>query len=437
MTWETQTNPEIKFISPELNVFIALWKNNERSLEKKLGIFDPPKFKGSIVQDMDVKSVSYPLTIYFDDSNDYTDLKLSSLAKRGNHYSKAEAFFKACQNEKGQWEVTHPTKGVLILQLVSVREVIDPTETGSYTMFETQWLEPANIERLITAPELGALVLLGILDAIADGIAQLQQLRSDLYSAVQAGLNMINKVAGLTNTVMSELAATQNLINDSWNEAKNTLTNLQTAFQSNPSDPDIQGEIGQALIDVVSIPLEANDNYDTRIDYYDELANELYSQVPTGSDPEDYNKALFFELSMIAILISGARIIVTSNFKTRSEIISAIEKVQESWNNIIASIDGIQENFENVDIDKQYFGNSQAYTSLVNTYTLVMQYLLSQFFNLATEKRFTIKNKRSPLEVCITEYGTPDNYDLFIESNELTGDEILLLNPGREIVIYA
>jgi hypothetical protein len=66
-----------------------------------------------------------------------------------------------------------------------------------------------------------------------------------------------------------------------------------------------------------------------------------------------------------------------------------------------------------------------------------MQYLLSQFFNLATEKRFIIKNRRSPLEVCVTEYGSIDYYDLFIESNELSGDEILLLNPGREVVIYA
>lgn len=90
-----------------------------------------------------------------------------------------------------------------------------------------------------------------------------------------------------------------------------------------------------------------------------------------------------------------------------------------------------------MDIDKQYIANSQNYTSLVNVYTLTMQYLLSQFFNLATEKRFTIKNKRSPLEICVTEYGTIDNYDLFIESNELSGDEILLLNPGKEVVIYA
>lgn len=422
MSYESQVSEQILFLSPELNVFKALWKSGDRSGSKKLGIFDPPKFKGSIVQDMDVKSTAYPLTVFFDGFN---------------HIKDGAKFFKALESEKGVWDVGHPVYGSLRLQLIDYKQVNDPTGDAAVTTFETNWLEPALPENLVSSPELGALTLLEILDAIEDGILQLQQLRSDLYSAVQAGLNMINKVAGLANTVMSELAATQNLINDAWNEAKNTLTNLQTAFQSNPSDPDIQAEIGQALIDVIAIPLEASDNYDIRIDFYDELANMAYSSAPTGSSAEDYNSALFFELSMIAILISGARIIVTSNFKTRSEIISAIEKVQELWNNIIASIDAIQDNFKALDIDKQYFGNSAAYTSLVNTYTLTMQYLLSQFFNLATEKRFTIKNKRSPLEVCITEYGTPDNYDLFIESNELTGDEILLLNPGREIVIYA
>lgn len=421
MSYESQVSEQILFLSPELNVFSALWKSGDRSGSKKLGIFDPPKFKGSIVQDMDVKSTAYPLTVFFDGFN---------------HIKDGAKFFKALESEKGVWDVGHPVYGSLRLQLIDYKQVNDPTGDAAVTTFETNWLEPALPESLISSPELGALTLLEALDAIEDGLLQLQQLRTDLYSAVQSALNTINKISGLSNTVMSELAATQNLINDSWNEAKNTLETVKTTFQADPSDPEIQAEIGQALIDVIAIPLEASDNYDIRIDFYDELANMSYSSAPTGSSAEDYNSALFFELSMIAILISGARIIVTSNFKTRSEIISAIEKVQESWNNIIASIDAIQDNFKDLDIDKQYFGNSAAYTSLVNTYTLTMQYLLSQFFNLATEKRFTIKNKRSPLEVTVTEYGSPEFYDLFIESNELSGDEILILNPGKEVVIY-
>lgn len=90
-----------------------------------------------------------------------------------------------------------------------------------------------------------------------------------------------------------------------------------------------------------------------------------------------------------------------------------------------------------MDIDKQFISQSVGYSTVQNLYALTMQYLLSQFFNLKIEKRFTLKNKRSPLEITVTEYGTLDDYDLFIESNQLSGDEILILPAGKEIVIYA
>lgn len=94
-----------------------------------------------------------------------------------------------------------------------------------------------------------------------------------------------------------------------------------------------------------------------------------------------------------------------------------------------------------MDIDKQYIANSLNYTSLQNTFSLTMQYLLSQFFNLKTEKRFTLKNPRSPLEITVTEYGdlgeNESNYQLFLDSNQLTGNEVLILPAGKEVVIYA
>lgn len=93
------------------------------------------------------------------------------------------------------------------------------------------------------------------------------------------------------------------------------------------------------------------------------------------------------------------------------------------------------------DIDKQFYSLSNSYTNLNNTFSLTMQYLISQFFNLKTEKRFTIKKPRSPIEITCTEYGglgdNDENYDLFISSNQLQGDEILLLQTGKEVVIYA
>ncbi len=88
-------------------------------------------------------------------------------------------------------------------------------------------------------------------------------------------------------------------------------------------------------------------------------------------------------------------------------------------------------------IDKQFISQSGSYTNVQNTFALTMKYLISQFFNLKTEKRFTLKKERSPLEITVTEYGDIESYDLFISSNNLTGDEVLLIPAGKEVVVYA
>lgn len=91
-------------------------------------------------------------------------------------------------------------------------------------------------------------------------------------------------------------------------------------------------------------------------------------------------------------------------------------------------------------IDKQFHSQIGTYTQVENAFGLTMQYLISQFFNLKTEKRITLKKQRSPLEITVTEYGSlgdnEENYQLFLDSNQLSCDEILLLPRGKEVVIY-
>ncbi len=55
-------------------------------------------------------------------------------------------------------------------------------------------------------------------------------------------------------------------------------------------------------------------------------------------------------------------------------------------------------------------------------------------------KRFTLSRPRAPIEITISEYGElgpEDSYlDLFIASNHLRSDEVILLPAGREVVVY-
>ena len=426
MSWQNETRETIKFKSPEGNTFEALWKANDRSFEKKLGLFDLPGIKGTFVQDLNVKSMSYPLTVYFEGMN---------------HYQTANDFSDALQNEIGQWEIVHPTKGALILQLVSATEKIDPTGDGNFTQFETQWLEPANIERIISVDELSSQVLTQILNTLEDSKTQLAQLRSDLYAAVQSALNVVNQVTGITEITVSELAATSNLVSESWESAKNSLSNTSELWKADPSDITAQSNMVDDLFDVVSLPIDASTDYATRFSAYREMLDSAILLSPTSNIEEDFNRALFQELGLIIILQSICKIITTSVFSTRVEVISAMDALTLAFTDAVNAIESVQELFETTTIEKQYFSQSKSWSALQYLFALTMRYLISQFFNLKSEKRFTLKNARSPLEITVTEYGdlgeNESNYQLFLDSNNLTGKDILILPAGREVVVYA
>ena len=420
--WQANTRPEIRFTSPDGAVFRALWISNDRNFEKKLGVFDIPGIDGSLTQDKGSKSTAYTLTAYFDGAD---------------HQDTAEDFFQSLNSQRGPWTVLHPTKGSLRLQLVSVTEAVNPTEDGNYTQFSTEWLEPAILDSPVSADEVSRLSLSKITSTIGAAINQLQQLRSDLYSAVQAGVNVANQALNATSGIMQEIAATNAIITDAWESARAVYITARSEYLLDPTDPS---DIGQALIDFVTIPSGVNDEFETRATRYSELITALEGGAPLSNTSEDFNAALFYELSYVASMIAVAQIILTSNFRTRSSVLSAMDEITVLYSDAINQIESVQNNFVGLAIDLQYFSQSKTFTEIQGLFGLVIQFLLTQFFNLNAEKRFTIKTDRSPLEITVTEYGTlgdnEENYQLFIDSNNLTGDDILLLPAGREVVVY-
>jgi hypothetical protein len=423
MSWENELKEEIKFTSPNFNIFTALWRNNERSTEKKLGLFDPPKFKGTIVQDLESKSIRYPLNVYFEGIF---------------HNSEAEDFFNALDSESGQWEVIHPVKGPLILQLMSAREVMSPVENGNYTEFQTEWILPANITRLISPDELAASILSSALNAIDDALLVLAQLRADLYSAVQSAINTMNKIAGFMDKVLGELVATDALIEDSYLSARAALESALSAYSIDSSDT---ADMGEAFVNAGTVPVNISDDFSQRFTNYNDFNTEIFTLTPDTVTQDDYSIVVSQEFNVTIVLIAIAQIVATSEFTTRAEVISAIENLTTIFNDSVAALDEMQDAFSGLDIEFQYFSESQSYTSLINLYTLAIQYLISQFYNLKIEKRFILKTPRSPLEIAVTEYGDLGEsdfyYDLFLSSNKLNGNDILALPAGREVLIYA
>lgn len=422
MSWENELKPEIKLTSPDGNVFNAKWIGNERSFEKKLGIFSIPNFDGEIVQDMSVQSNRWPLTIYFDGFF---------------HNKESNRFYESLRSEKGQWEIVHPVRGPLVLQLISCTENLQPVENGNYTVFDTQWIEPANITRLISQQELASQVLNDAVVAYEDLILQLQQTRTDLYAAIQRTKNMFQKVSGFYDTIVRELTATNALLFEDFEDSQTELSSAISNFGIDNTDVS---DIADSMVDLAESPIDISENFNTRFAVYKELLETLYTLVPTMTTIEDLNAIIALEYCIVVAIVVIAKIVATSTFQSRPEVVSAIQNITDIFNNTVSTLETIQDLFATLDIDRQYYSFLKQYTILVNIYSNAIRFLITEFYNLQAEKRFTIKNARSPLEIAVTEYGELGEddfyYDLFLTSNNLSGNDILLLPAGREVVIY-
>jgi hypothetical protein len=59
-------------------------------------------------------------------------------------------------------------------------------------------------------------------------------------------------------------------------------------------------------------------------------------------------------------------------------------------------------------------------------------------FSLRQEFMITLQRPRTVIDLCAELYGSVDDYlDFFITSNNLTGDDIMELQRGKEIKYYA
>jgi prophage DNA circulation protein len=419
MSWLERLRKDIQLTSPSGAVFNALWQRNPRSMEKKLGIFQYPKVQGAIVQDLDVGPVRYPLTLFFEGSD---------------HDLEAERFFTACK-ERGLWQVVHPVRGALLLQLVSFTETIDPLNSGNVTQVETAWIEPLTEAQLPSEAQLQGQVA-----------NQIDELNSS--SADQLVANVVQETAGevsaFRTAVNSVVAATRETL-DNLSEL-NAEVNAQVASIRRGIDSvlavvpmDILSLAGQVQ-QLIQLPALAIADIEARIDTYENFAAEIFNLDTGSANNEGRNSVAVKELALVSGLAAISDISTTGAISSRVQSIELVETSSAMLNDIINNLDATQETFLNTPIDIQYFSQSNSFSSTALLTAQTIAYLLQRLFALAIEKRFILDRRRSPIEITISEYGSlgvdDSNFDVFINTNSLEAEEIIILEAGREVVVY-
>lgn len=451
-TWKDRIRGQVTLLSPDGDEYTPKWIGNPRSKSKKLGIFEYARVKGTIVQDLGITSGTYPLTLYFDGVD---------------HDKDAEKFWKSCDQDN-QWEITHPTKGFLGLQLVKVSEVIAPTTDGNYTLMETEWIEPIDPILLKTTAQLAAesgRALNEFNGVSADQFAG--KIKDGTFADRLAITDTVNKITGSIDKVLGPIAETVDEINSTFNEV---LSGVQDILEAGILDPLA---LAASIQQLTQLPMLAIRDIKSRLNSYKNLFDEIFGIQPDRADDPNVNVSAVKEL-VYSGMIGGLSIIATTGIgqkeqaqkkgqtntgvvldvitqipvttnegviQTQAQVIEAIEEITQQSRDMIDDLDTAQDLFQDSDIDDQYFSQTETFAAAMNLTALGQRFLLINFYDLKIEKVFFLKRPKTPIQVTIEEYGdtgeNDSNLDLFLSSNQIKENENILMPRGKEVVIYA
>jgi prophage DNA circulation protein len=425
MSWKDRLQENVILTSPEGTEFRPQWVGDPRSFNKTVAVFNPPGVKGASFQDLEFGAIATPLTIYF--SGDDNDLE-------------ASRFFETCK-EKGTWLVEHPVIGLIELQLSKVTEGISPVENGGVTRFDTEWLESGALEAIILSLPEKASNVLDKSSLVND--ASTEQLEDNVDIDKPSLISKFaQEVADIADYVTGKLSA----LTDTIAEANSTISSVRRGITQTLSGAtiDIEALAGQ-LQTLVQFPSRVTQDLITRLNTYSDMISTSFEEIifpdgKTGAKPEDKNRAASQEIFLVSAMAAEAQIAVSEILDTRAQALEVVQVLIDDFNLITNNLDTIQGHFDSETMDLQYFSQSISYKELSETISLAIAYVLDVSFELAIEKRFIIDRPRTPIEIALTEYDGPgvddENVDLFITSNNLHNEDILLLRAGTEVVVY-
>lgn len=431
MSWQDRIHPEAVLISPEGNLYRAKWKGDTITAEKRVAMFDYPNVDGTVVQDLGLKGFDWPMTLYFDDDQiagfadpDSTAIKfLESLKEKGS-------------DGRAIWNVTHPVYGVHELQPLKFELVADPTDSGGVMVVNTTWIEPIAQRSVLSVAARQNGIVAHVLDLNSISTAQaalnvIQNLQDQVFalrSAYQQALAPIKSVLGVANAAVNTITSTIDaLLVAPVIDLVSLTGQIQTLMQS----PEIVAEdLNQAIGALQSM-----------------VVNVLSTlPVATPADPANSivsrNKVAAIESVALAILGGAAQSAANATLTTRLQAVSAIQGLATMLDTVTNSLDVSQAYYDGIRLDGQYFSQSKSYANATTLTAETQAYLTELSFSLKSVKTYALQSGRASMEIAMAEYGIPGvpwndaAYQLFIDSNNLIGQDVLWLPAGRQVVIY-
>jgi prophage DNA circulation protein len=422
MAWDDRLR-EAAYTSPSGNRLTFDYENVSKKRDKKTTAFDFVDADGTYIQESGNAGRQFPLRIFF--SGDNCDREADA--------------FDAALLERGVGTLSHPRYGVAeVVPFGTITQRDDLKTAANQVVIEVTFWETI---RLIypaaqVDPASAALFAVGECNvALSEQFGQNTSLDSAVESATfKSGYKaLLDTVSGGLEAV----AEVQDDVEKEFNEIVDSINSGIDILIARPLTLAFQTAI------LIQAPARALAAIGARLDAYKNLAKSITSgddavaapAAPGGTTAPAADARvsnLFHTRDLFASsYVTGSVVSVINNqFSTKTEALSAAVAVLDQLDEVTQWRD---DNFAALlEID-----TGGAYQKLQEAVALTAGFLVEISFTLKQERRVVLTRDRTIIDLVAEFYGeVDDRLDFFIDSNSLTGSEILEVPRGREIVYY-
>jgi prophage DNA circulation protein len=414
MAWQDRLR-EAAYNTPSGARLLFLFEDVSNEFSKKTSAFNFPDADGTFVQDNGRTGRQIPLRIFLS----------------GNDYDIEADTFIAGLSENGVGKLEHPVYGTIdVIPFGSINRRDNLKTASNQAVLEVTFFETIDI--LFPSAQVDpASVVLGSVEEYNTAISNQFEELIDTDTAIEKASfkNGYQNVLGLAESGLQKIADTQDNVRQQFNAVADSINNGIDILVDDPLTLAFQTTI------LLQTPALAVTSITDRFEAYSNLLTSIIDatgsiRVP-GNDSQASNAFQNDDL-IVSTAVTGIVISVINNqFETKTDALSAADELLTLTDSVINWRDANYQSLDEID-------TGASYQKLLDAVALTAGFLVQISFTLKQERSIVLDSPRTIIDLAAELYGTVDDITLnfLINSNNLSGSEILELPKGKEIVFF-
>lgn len=411
MPWNDRIR-EAAYTSPGGTRLTFGYENVRKTVDKKTTGFEFPDADGTFVQDLGHSGRRYPLRVFF----------------WGDDYDQEAEAFESALLERGTGKLEHPiygTKDVVPFGTITRRD--DLKTSANQAVVEVTFWETIGLIYPAAQTDPASSVLSAV-DAYNAAVSDSFNEVIDVDTAIER-VTLKNSYQSLLDTASSGLQAVADVQDDVRRQFDAIVDSVNQGIDILVSEPLT---LAFQTTQLIQAPARALTAIEARLDSYGDLASSVISSGVSepGNDSRNSNQFHANDLYAATYVTGSVVSVVNNQFVTKTGALQAAETILTQLDDVVAWRDDNYESLEQID-------TGEAYQKLQEAVALTAGFLVEISFSLKQERSVVLDRNRTIVDLAAELYGSVDDQlDFLINSNDLSGSEILELPRGREIVYY-